>query len=154
MTIKLAVKTWLESVEANHFDEWTKERMITETPHTSFAGYLPDVLAFLQGKIVDLGFKNLGLSSADQRKILLAFGGNGVCIPGTQLRMRFVNHFAEVEPMDGTETATLPTWWKEGVLVLDDQFVPSWVGKRVRPDQKSGFNLQAYKDVGDGWTPP
>jgi len=39
--------------------------------------------------------------------------------------------------MDGSETATLPAWWKEGVLVIDDQSVATWVGRRVKP-WKSG----------------
>lgn len=154
MAIELMLKTWLERVEANRFDEWTKERMVNEMPHTFFIGYLPLALAFLQGRFVDLGFENLGLSSQEHRQILLAFGGHGVCIPGTQLRMRFAYPHAEIEPIDGSETATLPSWWKECVRLTNDQAVPTWVGKRVRPDQTSGFDLQDYKDAGEGMTPP
>src|SRR6516164_11149576 len=88
MAIDLQLKTWLQRVEANRFDDWTKEHMIKEMPHTFFIGYLPLALAFLQGRFVDLGFENLGLSSLEHRAIMLAFGGRGVCIPGTQLRMR------------------------------------------------------------------
>jgi hypothetical protein len=62
--------TWLERVEANRFDDWTKERLIKEMPHTYFLGYLPLALAFLQGRFVDLGFKNLGLSSAEHRALM------------------------------------------------------------------------------------
>jgi hypothetical protein len=148
------LRTWLERVEANRFDEWTRERMINEMPHTYFMGYLPPELSFLQGRFVDLGFENLGLSSQEHRKVMLAFGGTGVCIPCTQLRMRFAYPHAEIEPIDGSETATLPSCWKECVLVTDDQSIPTWVGKRVRPDQTAGFNLQGYKDVGEGLTPP
>lgn len=154
MVIGLQDKTWLERVESNRFDDWTKERMVEETPHTFFLGFLPAVVAFLQGRFVDLGFENLGLSSQEHRKIMLAFGGTGVSIPGTQLRMRFAYPHAEIEPVEGGETAALPAWWNEGVLVLDDQMVPTWVGKRVRPDQTTGFDLQGYKDAGEGLTPP
>ncbi len=154
METMLKFRTWLERVEANRFDEWTRERMITEMPHTYFMGYLPLALSFLQGRFVDLGFENLGLSSQELSKVMLAFGGTGVCIPGTQLRMRFVYPHAEIEPIDGSETATLPTWWKECVFVTDDQAIPTWVGKRLRPDQTAGFNLQGYQDMGEGLTPP
>jgi hypothetical protein len=154
MAIEVQSKTWLERVEANRFDDWTKEHMIKEMPHTYFIGYLPLALAFLQGRFVDLGFENLGLSSLEHRAIMLAFGGTGVRIPGTQLRMRFAYPHAVIEPVDGGETATLPTWWREGVLVTDDQGIPTWVGKKVRPDQTAGIDLQQYKDLGEGLTPP
>ena len=154
MATDVQLKTWLERVEANRFDDWTKEHMIKEMPHTYFLGYLPLALAFLQGRFVDLGFENLGLSSAEHRAIMLGFGGKGICIPGTQLRMRFAYPHAVIESVDGTETATLPTWWKEAVLVTDDQGVPTWVGKKVRPDQTTGFDLQPYKDSGEGLVPP
>lgn len=153
MAIELTLKTWLGRVEANRFDEWTKEQLINEMPHTYFPGYLPAVLVFLQGRFVDLGFENLGLSAEEHRKILSAFGGTGVCVPGTQVRMRFAYPHAEVEPTDGSETAALPSWWKEGVLVINDQAAPTWVGKRVRPDQTAGFDLRGYQDAGEGWTP-
>ena len=154
MAVETKSGTWLERLEANRFDEWTRERMVTEMPHTYFIGFLPLALAFLQGRFVDLGFENLGLSAQEHRQIMLAFGGTGVCIPGTQLRMRFVYPHAEIESVDGNESAILPEWWKEGVLVMDDQSVPTWVGKRVRPDQTAGFDLQGYKDAGEGLTPP
>lgn len=125
MAVAVAVSTWLERVEANRLDDWTKERMTEEIPHTYFLGYLPLALAFLQGRFVDLGFENLGLSSPEYRAIMLGFGGKGVCILGTQLRMRFAYPHAVIEPVDGSETATLPTCWKEGVLVTDDQGLPT-----------------------------
>jgi hypothetical protein len=154
MAIELKSKTWLERVEANRFDEWTQQRMVSEMPHTYFPGYLPLVLMFLKGRFVDLGFENLGLSPQEHRGIMMAFGGTGVGIPGTQMRMRFAYPHAEIEALDGSETATLPAWWKEGVLVIDDQGRAAWIGKRVRPDQTTGFNLQGYKDAGEGLTPP
>jgi hypothetical protein len=154
METMLKSKTWLERMNANRFDQWTRDHMINEIPHTYFLGFLPFDVIFLHGRFVDLGFENLGLPPQEQRDIMLAFGGTGVCIPGTQLRMRFVYPHAEIEPIDGSETATLPSWWKECVLVTDDQAIPTWVGKKVRADQTAGFNLQGYKDAGEGLTPP
>ena len=154
MAIAVPLRTWMERLEANRFDDWTKERMIKETPRTYFLGFLPIALAFLQGRFVDLGFENLGLSAPEHRAILLGFGGAGVCIPGTQLRMRFAYPHAVIEPVDGSETGTLPTCWKEVVLVIDDLGVPTWVGKKVRPNQTTGFDLQQYKDSGERLTPP
>ena len=154
MATQVQLMTWLERVDANRFDTWTKEQMIKEMPHTYFLGYLPLALAFLQGRFVDLGFENLGLSSSEHREIMLAFGGTGVCIPGSQLRMRFAYPHSVIEPVDGSETVTLPTWWKEGVLVTNDQGVPSWVGKKVRPDQTAGIDLRQFNDSGEGLTAP
>jgi hypothetical protein len=148
MANTVALKTWLERLEANRFDDWTRERMIKEMPHTYFLGFVPIALAFLQS------FENLGLAAPEYRALVLGFGGTGVCIPGTQLRMRFAYPHAVIEPVDGSETATLPTCWKEGVLVVDDLGVPTWVGKKVRPDQTTGFDLQQYQDSGEGLTPP
>src|SRR5262245_49362882 len=154
MAVELKTKTWLERVQANRFDDWTRERMLKDMPHTYFLGLLPPALMFLQGRFVDLGFENLGLSALEHQGIMMAFGGTGVRIPDAQLRMRFVYPHAEIEPLDGGESATLPAWWKEGVLVIDDQGGPTWIGKRVRPDQTTGFDLQGYKDAGEGWIQP
>ena len=44
MAVDLGFKTWLERLESNRFDEWTKSRMIDEMPHTYFAGNLPPEL--------------------------------------------------------------------------------------------------------------
>src|SRR5271169_5764586 len=107
MTVETKLKTWMERIESNRFDEWTKEHMVKEMPHTYFTGYLPLVLAFLHGRFVDLGFENLGLSPQEHREIMMAFGGTGVGIPGTQLRMRFAYPHAGIEPLDGSETTTL-----------------------------------------------
>ncbi len=147
-------KTWLERVEAMPFDEETKERMLQEAPRTGFKGPFPPGLEFLNGRYVDLGFENLGLDQQQQHQLGRALVGTGVTVPGTQYRLRFVYIGAVIEPVDGTETATLPTWWKEAVLVTNDQFVPLWVGKRVRPDQIVGFDLHDYRDVGEGLVPP
>jgi hypothetical protein len=152
MPVKLDAPTWLERVDANRFDASIRELMISEMPHTFFLGVIPAALAFLQGRFVDLGFENLGLSPQETRAVMLAFGGIGVRIPETGLRMRFVYPHAEIEAADGSETETLPAHWKECVLVLDDQGTPTWVGKRVRPDQTAGFDLTAYVDAGEGMT--
>jgi len=154
MAIAGGSRTWLDRLEAKRFEDWTKEHILKDMPHTYFLGYLPVAVAFLQGRFVDLGFGNIGLSRPDFQAIVLGFGGSGVCIPGTQFRMRFAYPHAEIEPIDGSETATLPACWKEGVLVVDDQGQPTWVGKRVRPDQTAGFDLQQYQDSGEGLTPP
>ncbi|MBX9677484.1 MAG: hypothetical protein K2X38_01890 [Gemmataceae bacterium] len=153
MAVAVASKTWLDRLEANRFDEWTKARMIEEMPYTYFPGYLPLALAFLQGRFVDLGFENLGLAEPEYRALLLGFGGTGVCIPGTSFRMRFAYPHAVVEPIDGSERATLPASWKEGVLVVNDQGTPTWIGKKVRPDQTAGFEIEQYQDSGEGLTP-
>ena len=154
MSLKVDATSWLDRVNANCFDAWTREHMISEMPHTFFLGFLPGALMFLQGRFVDLGFENLGLSAQETRAIMLAFGGTGVRIPDTTYRMRFVYPHATIESADGSETATLPVWWKEAVLVADDQGIPTWVGKRVRPDQTAGFDLTGYQDAGEGLTPP
>jgi len=40
MAIEMKFKTWLERVESNRFDEWTKENMVMEMPRTFFTGFL------------------------------------------------------------------------------------------------------------------
>ena len=122
--------------------------------HTSFVAPLPSELSFLAGRFVDLGFENLGLGPQKFNDFLRAFSGTGVALPNTTWRLRFAYPYAVVEPVDGSEQETLPTWWKEAVLVTDDQFVPTWVGKRVRPDQLAGFSLQGYRDAGEALVPP
>jgi hypothetical protein len=144
-------RTWLEAIEANHFDEWTREQLISEMPHTYFVGNLPPDFAFLQGRYVDLGFENLGLTPEEHRKIMLAFGGVGVQMPDTQLRLRFAYPNTVVEPVDGTEQAVLPDDWRQAVIVTnnDDKF--TWIGKRVRPDQYGQIDFNLYHDEGDGY---
>lgn len=145
-------KTWLEAIEANRFDEWTKEQLINEMPHTHFVGHLPPDLAFLRGAFVDLGFENLGLTPEEHRKVMLAFGGSGVKLPGMAYRLRHARPgHSVVEPVDGTEEATLPNHWRQAVSVMnnDDNF--TWIGKRVRPDQVGQIDLSLYHDEGDGY---
>jgi hypothetical protein len=146
-------KTWLECIEVNRFDEATVNMMLQEAPRTCFTGPFPPDLAFLDGRFVGLGFENLGIDQQKHNDLLRALSGTGVAVPGTPHRLRFVYPYAVIEPVDGSEKATLPKWWKQAVLVVVDQVVPTWVGKRVRPQQIAGFNLQGYKDVGEGLVP-
>jgi hypothetical protein len=145
--------TWLESVE--RLDAGVRKPLLIEAAaHTSFQAPLPPALSFLAGRFVDLGFENLGLGPQRFNDFLRAFSGTGVAVPNTTWRLRFAYPYAVVEPANGTEQETLPAWWREAVLVTDDQFLLTWVGKRVRPDQTAGFNLQGYRDVGEALVPP
>ncbi|HZU38699.1 MAG TPA: hypothetical protein VFA18_22420 [Gemmataceae bacterium] len=153
MGTRLRVKTWLDSVE--RLEPGFRDSMLVEAAaHTSFQPPLPSELSFLTGRFVDMGFENLGLGPQKFNDLLRAFSGTGVAVPHTSWRLRFTYPYAVVEPAVGSEQQTLPDWWKEAVLVTDDQFKPTWVGKRVRPDQTAGFNLQGYRDVGEGMVPP
>lgn len=142
-------KTWLESVEG--LDPGVRRPILMEAAaHTSFRPPLPPELAFLAGRFVDLGFENLGLGPQKFNDLLRAFSGAGVAVPNSTWRLRFVYPYAVVERADGSEPESLPDHWKQAVLVTDDQFLPTWVGKRVRPDQTVGFDLRGYRDAGDG----
>ena len=151
MGTRVRLKTWLESVD--RLEPGFRQPMLVEAAaHTSFRAPLPPELSFLAGRFVDLGFENLGPQRFND--FLRAFSGTGIAVPHTSWRLRFAYPQALVEPADGGEQETLPDWWREAVLVTDDQFVPTWAGKRVRPDQTAGFNLQGYRDVGEGLVPP
>jgi hypothetical protein len=147
------VKTWLESVEQLNAG-FRRPMLIEAAAHTSFQPPLPAELSFLAGRFVGLGLENLGLGPKKVNDLLRAFSGAGVVVPNTGWRLRFAYPYAVVERTDDSELETLPDWWKEAVLVTDDQFAPTWVGKRVRLDQTAGFNLQGYRDVGEGLVPP
>ncbi len=153
MGAKVKFKTWLESVERLEVD-FRNPMLIEAAAHTSFQAPLPPELAFLSGRFVDLGFENLGLGPTKFNDFLRAFSGAGVAVPNTNWRLRFAYPYAVVEAANGSEQETLPAWWKEAVLVTDDQFVPTWVGKRVRSDQTAGFDLRGYRDAGDGFVFP
>lgn len=145
-------KTWLEAIESNRFDEWTREQLINEMPHTHFVGPLPRELEFLQG-LVDLGFENLGLPDEAFREIMMAFGGKGVRVPGTTYRLRHARPMqSAVEPADGTEPV-LPKDWKQAVFVMDANDKFTWIGKRVRPDQIGKVDMSQYQDAGEGFVP-
>jgi len=148
----LEFKTWLESVQ--HLDADIRESLINEQPHTALVSDLPQKLDFLNGRLVDLGFENLGLPEPEPKAILLAFAGRGVIVPDTNWRLRNLGPLRSVvEPIDGQEQATLPDYWKEAVLVLGPDMTPMWIGKRVRPDQTAAFDLDfsLYDDAGSGW---
>jgi hypothetical protein len=88
---------------------------------------------------------------------MLAFGGTGVVVPDTRWRLRFAylrGPSSVVEPVDGMEQATLPEYWRQAVLVMGNADRATWIGKRVRPDQRAGFDLQGYQDTGEGLVPP
>ena len=151
--MRVTFKTWLESVEKLE-GAYRKPMLMEAAAHTSFQPPLPAELAFLAGRFVAMGFENLGLGPQKFNDILRAFSGTGVVVPHSRWRLRFAYPYAVVEPADGSEQETLPDWWKEAVLVTDDHFVPTWVGKRGRPDQTAGFNLQGYRDIGETLIPP
>jgi hypothetical protein len=146
-------KTWLQSVEGLETD-FRNSMLMEAAAHTSFVAPLPAELSFLAGRFVDLGFENLGMGPQRFNDFLRAFSGTGVAIPHSKWRLRFAYPYAVVELADGSERETLPIWWKEAVLVTDDQFIPTWIGKRVRADQTAGFDLQGYQDAGEGLVQP
>jgi hypothetical protein len=153
MGTMIKFKTWLEYVE--RLEAGFRQSMLAEAAaHTSFQAPVPPELSFLAGRFVDLGFENLGLGPKKFNDLLRAFSGTGIAVPNTNWRLRFAYPFAVVEPADGSELETLPDWWKEAVLVTDDQFLPTWVGKRVGPDQTAGFDLKGYRDAGEGLVSP
>lgn len=149
-------RIYLEDIK--HFSQPIQERLIREAPHTRISGPVPLVLSFLAGpgSIVDLGFEDLGLKkTGEDIPIYNAFSGIGVAIPGTTWRLRHERAlFTVIEPIDGTETAVLPAYWQEAVLVLGPNSQATWVGKRVNDTRRAGFDLTNYIDVGSGWIPP
>ena len=91
----------------------------------------------MERRIVDLGFENLGLNKDAFQQIQKAFVGHGVKVPHTRWKLRFVYPHAIVELADPEDIITLPSYWKEGVLVLNNEFKPIWIGKRVRINGES-----------------
>lgn len=111
--------TWLAAIDANGFDEPTRTVMIREAQRTRFPGHLPAGFEFLRQPFVDLGFDRLGLAPAHLDAVRRAFVGTGVRVPGTGFRLRCVRPvLSVVEPADGSETATLPDRWRQGVAVV------------------------------------
>ena len=73
-----------------------------------------------------------------------------------QWKLRKSGERMSIKPADGSEKATLPANWQQGVYVLDADDNATWIGKRVREDQLPGIlerarRLDGYKDLGDGW---
>ncbi len=97
-------------------------------PSAPVSGRLPDELWFLEGPLVDFGFGKLDLLQAEIEKILRAFCGRGVAVPGTPYRLRHsvMSLITFVEPATGQEIM-LPDNWRETVRSQ------SWIGKRVVP---------------------
>lgn len=127
------------SEKIQHLPEHIRESIIREAPHTRVQGPLPPELAFLGGgpEFVDLGFENLGLPEIEKRVLYDAFVGHGVAVPGTNYKLRYTKTgITVVEPTTaGEELVTLPDFWAEAVLVVGENNRPSYVGKRVRPEQ-------------------
>lgn len=145
-------KTWLEAVEADFPDEpWTREALINEAQRTHFVGPLPPGFEFLSGAILDLGFEYLGLPPEEVARIRLAFVSHGLAVPGTSHRLRNQRPaHSLVEPADGTEEATLPSHWRQGVVVIGNDDRYSWIGNRGL-ERLGKIDLSHYEDACDGW---
>jgi hypothetical protein len=146
-------KTWLEAIEADFPDDlWTREALVNEAQRTHFIGSLPPGFEFLRGAFIDLGFENLGLPPEELARVRLAFVGGGLAVLGTSYRLRNQRPaHSLVEPANGTEKATLPAHWRQGVLVIANDHRYSWVGKRLALELLSSLDLRDYADAGDGW---
>lgn len=145
-------KTWLEAIEANHTDPWTREMLIREAQKTSFRRPLPRGFAFLGEGFVCLGFECLGLLAEDEWSLAVAFAAGGVAVPGVPYRLRNVRPLRSVvEPTDWTERATLPAHWRQGVLVMGWDNRYRWIGRRVDLERLGKIDLRDYQDAGDGW---
>ena len=113
--------TWLDAIDANGFDDYTRTVLIIEAQRTRFPGDLPAGFAFLSGGFVDLGFEKLGLAAADLDAVRLAFVGVGVRVPGTEYWLRNVRSLRSlVEPASGDESVALPDGWRQCVVVSAD----------------------------------
>lgn len=143
-------KTWLEATESLG-NPMIVEAVIGEAGRVHFVGDLPAPFRFLRGAFIDLGFEHYS-GPEEAKKVARAIVGTGVLVPGTPFRIRTA-HTAHtyVQSADGSETAALPTDWKQFVVVIgnDDRF--SWVGKQVRSERTGGVDLSKYQDDGDGW---
>jgi hypothetical protein len=114
--------TWLDAIDSNGFDEWTRMMLIIEAQRTRFPGDLPAGFEFLRGSFLDLSFENLGLAAADLEAVRLAFVGVGVRVPGTDYRLRNVRPFRSlVEPASGDESVALPDGWRGVVVFATDE---------------------------------
>lgn len=144
-------RRWLPLIQ-EQFDGEILEALIREQPRTGFHFDVPPDLAFLKGGFVDLGFQYLGLPKDEEWALFLAFSDGGVAVPGTHWRLRnYSPLFSVVELADGTEAATLPWHWKEGVLIDGRERKWAWIGKRVL--NRWSFDLSGYRNVGEAWVP-
>lgn len=145
-------RTWLEAIEANHTDPWTREMLIREAQKTGFRKPLPSGFEFLGEGFVCLGFECLGLPAEDEWGLAVAFVAGGVAVLGTPYRLRNVRPLRSVvEATDWTERATLPAHWKQGVLIMGWDNCYRWIGKRVALERLGNIDLGHYEDAGDGW---
>ena len=149
-------KLYLESIR--HFDPEIVEWLIREAPHiTPVRGEAPPELHFLQrpGTVIDLGIENLPISKEDKKLLRLGFVTNGIGIPGTGMRFRYLTTgFTAVEPAAGNEPM-LPSFWRKAVLVIDTNTDrPVWVGDLVRDDQVDRDILGGFLVTPDGLESP
>ncbi len=152
MDDKPEFKTWLEALEARHFEPTTMELMLGQMSRVHFQGDLPPGFEFLGGTFVDLGFEDLGISKDEQELVQRAIAGTGLAVPGTPFKMQTHRpFFTYILPSDGSETATLPVGWKQAVAVLGNGDQLTWIGKKVRPERVGEIDYRLYQDMGDGW---
>jgi hypothetical protein len=129
------------------------EGVLRESPHTRIVKPIPPELSLLNGTIVDLGFENLGLSSEIESAIRRHFIADGVRIPNTVWKLRYLKTATTVvEQSTGNEFA-LPEHWMRAVLVLGEGDDYKWIGSDVRPEQIVGTSLDDYVEVKDGYIP-
>ena len=147
----MGFKTWLEAIEK--LPPHSAENVIREAPRTHFVGDLPPGFEFLKRAFIDLGYENLGLPPAEVDALNKALLGTGLAVGGTQFRFRTEKGFHTIiEPIDGTELASLPPDWKQAVYVLDNNDNYAWIGKKVRPDQVGNINYNLYDAEPDGFS--
>lgn len=142
------IRLYSESVA--HFDKVLQEALMTEHPHGRFkkSEIIP------KGNYLDLGFENLGLSNNEKKLLYKAIYHTGCIIPKTSLKIRCdPGDVYLVEPIDGTELATLPDHWKQAIYVMQlgekDEFV--FIGKLVRQEQITAFDRTTLTETPDGW---
>lgn len=128
------MKTYLQSIAK--YEQTIQEALIQEAPHTVFKNVPPEFEYLLNG-ITDLGFENLGLNEVQFRDIMFGYSGEGVAIPGTQLKMRANGTFnGIIEPISpGEKLPTLPDNWQEAVLVVGYDNKVIHAGSLVRKEQ-------------------
>lgn len=132
-----------------------EEALLREMPHTRFDRDLPTEFSFLNsGEIADLGFENLGLEDEEQLGLIRAFGAKGVRVPGTDFVLRYSGKLLKsvIERAGDGDYLSLPEHWRQGVLVIGSDDVPTWIGRRVRAEHlPASLDMSAYEEQGDGW---
>ena len=126
--------------------------MLTENPRGFLEKPIPPEMTFLQGDLLDLCFENLGIDENEQWILYKALRKASIGIPGTNYRIRLTPRGKlVVEPVDGTEMATLPKHWKQAIYVLNanDEYV--WIGRLVKQDQIGTFDRTTMTETEDGF---